>query len=250
MLAGCVIFIRSDAAFPVKPFPRFDPAVNRSASSSGCEMGREKGLEDRSAAAAERAERSRLRRTLRRRRRELGSALRLRASKGIARQIAKSPWFRRSRRIAAYLPSEGEIDLSPLIDTARKRGKRIYLPVMHGRKIRFLPFAAHTRLVPNRFSILEPSLPIDRAIHPLFLDLALLPAVAFDERGNRLGRGGGYYDRCFAARRRRRFLRGPKLVATGYAFQRLPSLPGAPWDIPVDAIASDRFFTPIPRRGP
>ncbi|MBF2761693.1 MAG: 5-formyltetrahydrofolate cyclo-ligase [Ectothiorhodospiraceae bacterium AqS1] len=197
--------------------------------------------------AAKRSERALLRRDLRRRRRGLAEALRLRASKALARRIAKSPWFVRSRRIAAYLPSDGEIDLRPLIDIARKRGKRVYLPLMHRRSLRFLPFDAHTRLLPNRFAILEPRLPISRAVHPLFLDLALLPAVAFDAQGNRLGRGGGYYDRRFAARRRHRFLRGPKLVGTGYAFQQVASLNCAPWDIPLDAIASEAFFRPTHR---
>lgn len=230
---------------PVDPLTVFQGAFERSVNRSAPSVGLD--ASPGTVAREKRIERARLRRALRRRRRALPAALRLRASQALARQIAKSPWFRRSRRIAAYLPSEGEIDLSPLIDIARKRGKRIYLPIMHGRNLRFLPFASNARLLRNRFAILEPSVPIAWAIHPLFLDLALLPAVAFDAQGNRLGRGGGYYDRSFAARRRHRFLRGPKLVGTGYAFQRVSSLVGAPWDIPLDAIASEEFFSPIRR---
>src|SRR5690606_40461575 len=65
-----------------------------------------------------------------------------------------------------------------------------------------------------------------------------LPLVAFDARGNRLGMGGGFYDRTFARAPRARTLR-PRLVGLAHHFQQVASLPAEPWDIPLDAIATD-----------
>ena len=66
-----------------------------------------------------------------------------------------------------------------------------------------------------------------------------MPLVAFDDRGRRVGMGGGYYDRTFAARRGRRALRRPRLVGVAFGFQRRDALPGAAWDVPLDAAVTE-----------
>ena len=119
-------------------------------------------------------------------------------------------------------------------------GKRTYLPRLFGPRLWFLPFHARSVLVGNRFSIPEPVEPARRRIRPLFLDLVLFPLVAFDGRGNRLGMGAGYYDRTFEAVRRRRAWPGPKRIGVAYEMQRVDSLAAADWDIPLDAIVTDR----------
>ena len=88
--------------------------------------------------------------------------------------------------------------------------------------------------------------PAHRRIHPLVLDLVLFPLVAFDERGNRLGMGAGYYDRTFEAVRRRTAWRGPKRIGVAYEIQKVPSLAAADWDIRLDAIVTDHA-TRIPQ---
>ena len=185
---------------------------------------------------------------MRRRRRALSTADRRAASRALSRRLAGTRWFANSRTIAVYLPNDGEIDLTPLVVRAWSMGKRTYLPRLFGPKLWFLPFNTRSVLSGNRFAIPEPVEPAHRRIHPLFLDLVLFPLVAFDERGNRLGMGAGYYDRTFEAVRRRTAWRGPKRVGVAYEIQKVPSLPAADWDIGLDAIVTDHTITSKPSK--
>ncbi|MCY4222579.1 MAG: 5-formyltetrahydrofolate cyclo-ligase [Thiotrichales bacterium] len=185
------------------------------------------------------AERRALRREIRRRRRSLSGPERRAAARALAARLARTRWFRNSRTIAVYLPNDAEIDLSRLVERAWAMGKRTYLPRLFGPRLWFLPFHARSVLAENRFSIPEPVAPTRRRIRPLFLDLVLFPLVAFDERGNRLGMGGGYYDRTFEAVRRHAWPR-PKRIGVAYEIQRVDALHAADWDIPLDAVVTDR----------
>nr|VFK48514.1 MAG: 5-formyltetrahydrofolate cyclo-ligase [Candidatus Kentron sp. TC]VFK50953.1 MAG: 5-formyltetrahydrofolate cyclo-ligase [Candidatus Kentron sp. TC] len=148
--------------------------------------------------------------------------------------------FRRSRRIACFIPQDGEIDLSLLFPQLFSRGKRAYLPVLYGKGLRFLPFDADTPLIRNKYGILEPRLSPDSHCAPQALDLVLTPLVGFDEMGNRLGMGGGYYDRTFAYLPHRRVFVKPMLVGVAYAFQQVATLlPKNSWDVPLDGVVTD-----------
>ena len=186
------------------------------------------------------AERRALRREIRRRRRSLNGTERRAAGQALTNRLARTRWFLNSRTIAVYLSNDGEIDLSLLVERAWAMGKRTYLPRLFGPRLWFLPFHARSVLAGNRFSIPEPEEPPRRRIRPLFLDLVLFPLVAFDGRGNRLGMGAGYYDRTFEAVRRRRAWPGPKRIGVAYEIQRVDSLSAADWDVPLDAIVTDR----------
>ena len=189
-----------------------------------------------------------LRRQMRVRRRALSEAERRAAARALSKRIAGSRWFANSRTIAAYLPNDGEISLLPLMARAWSMGKRTYLPRLSGPRLWFLPFHARTVFTGNRFAIPEPAEPVHRRIHPLFLDLVLCPLVAFDRFGNRLGMGGGYYDRTFEAVRRRTVWPGPKLVGVAYEFQKVDPLPAADWDVPLGAVVTDRTIRLPPGR--
>ncbi|WP_198034128.1 5-formyltetrahydrofolate cyclo-ligase [Acidihalobacter ferrooxydans] len=140
-----------------------------------------------------------LRRALRQRRSALTPTERARAAERIARRLMLSPHYRRSRRIAVYLAVGGEIDCAPLIRHALRAGKRLYLPhVLPNGLLRFLRWTPSTPMRNNRFGIPEPATPGAPPLAPQRLDLVCLPLVGFDSRGNRLGMGGGYYDRSFA----------------------------------------------------
>lgn len=189
-------------------------------------------------------DRDRLRQALRRQRRALSESERRRASRQVCEHVAASRLFLNSRRIAFYLPNDGEIDLQPLIEHAWQTHKQCYLPVIgtrNSRRLWFLPYVPHGPLQVNRFGIPEPlHHPGERRFKAHALDLVLLPLVAFDPSGNRLGMGGGYYDRTLAFLNHRRIWRKPRLLGTAYQFQQRASLPVHPWDVPLDGIATEQ----------
>ena len=196
--------------------------------------------------------RSDQRKKLRKLRLELDPAEHRHQSARLCRRLAHHPLFLHARRIAAYLPAKGEVDCRSLIETAWQRGREVYLPVLrtigHNR-LWFARFEPDTRLVRNRFGIAEPDIDHARRIEPFALDLVLTPLVGFDAHGNRLGMGGGFYDRSFAYLHRRRHWFRPRLLGLAFECQRLARLPTEPWDIPLSAIATEADiirFTPPP----
>lgn len=183
-----------------------------------------------------------VRRQLRARRRELSEGDRRDASAALVRVAAASGVLRRRRRIAFYLPHDGEIDVLPLLLHVFARKRRCYLPVldtMSSRRLWFTPWKPGERLVHNHFGIAEPARGARRRASPADLDLILLPLVAFDDRGNRLGMGGGYYDRTLAFLKRRRHWRRPAVYGVAYGFQRVTELEPAPWDVPLDGCLTE-----------
>lgn len=181
-----------------------------------------------------------LRRQMRERRRALSIAEQDHAAHRLARLLSREPLFCRSRHIAFYLPNDGELSLTPLMVRAWNMRKVLYLPVITpGERLRFAQFAAGDPLAQNKFGIPEPMGASRQLIDARALDLILLPLVAFDDSGNRLGMGGGYYDRSLGFLRHRRHWRKPRLLGIAHEFQRMPTLERRWWDVPLDAIATD-----------
>lgn len=182
------------------------------------------------------------RQQLRTLRRSLSRHERRQRADALCRQLFNQPLFRNSRRLAVYLPTDGEIDTATIIAHAWTLGKQVYLPVLvpcrHNR-LWFARYMPDTRLVSNRFGIAEPEAVHRQRVEPHALDLVLTPLVGFDANGNRLGMGGGFYDRSFAFLLRRTVWRKPRLVGLAYDFQQLPRLPGQPWDVPLTAVVTD-----------
>ena len=188
-------------------------------------------------------QRTALRRQLRQARRALTPLQQRQASQQLLRQLAQHPLYRRSQHIAFYLANDGEIDPGMLMQHAQRLGKHCYLPVLsewpttrlHSQRL--LP---HQRWTTNRFGIREPLLNRGLQARPWRLDLVFMPLVGFDEEGNRLGMGGGFYDRTFAFRRHRQHWPGPQLLGLAHNCQKTSRLPTAAWDIPLDGIVSDQ----------
>ena len=140
--------------------------------------------------------------------------------------------------VSGFWPLDGEIDLRPLLHALAGRGHPVALPVTppRGRPLRFARWRPGDPLVPGRFGTL----------HPLGEDLApdvlLVPLLAFDARGNRLGYGGCYYDRTLAA------LPGRLAVGCAFAAQEVASVPVEPTDIRLDAVATERGVLVCPER--
>ncbi|MDI3325133.1 5-formyltetrahydrofolate cyclo-ligase [Pontibacterium granulatum] len=186
--------------------------------------------------------RQQLRQEIRRKRRALTKQQQLRAAKRLHAQICRRPEFIRARHIALYLPNDGEIDPRPLLESCWRMGKKTYLPVLHPilhNRLWFVPFDRNTKLVRNIYNIEEPPLLKSPRRPPWALDMVLLPLVAFDADGNRMGMGGGYYDRTFSFKSRRQSIQGPKLVGLAHELQRVERLPVESWDIPLAGIITD-----------
>ena len=186
--------------------------------------------------------RSDQRQQLRAHRRSLNDSERLQRSEAVCRQLCRQPLFRSSHKIAAYLPADGEIETQPLIELAWRLKKQVYLPVLApflDNRLWFARFEPDTRLVSNRYGIAEPELIHRQRIAPHALDIVLAPLVGFDRNGNRLGMGGGFYDRSFAHLLNRKHWRKPRLIGLAYDFQLIPRLPVQPWDVPLTAVATD-----------
>lgn len=158
--------------------------------------------------------------------------------------VAASRWFIHSHHIAFYLPNDAEIDLWPLLAHAWQQQKACYLPVLglpHENRLWFLPFGPKDKLITNRFGIPEPvHKRRQRLLKPRALDLILMPLVAFDKQGHRLGMGGGFYDRTLSFLQNHKLWRKPKLLGIAYEFQCMDTLPSEPWDIPLDGIATEQ----------
>ena len=187
--------------------------------------------------------RPQLRRLLRNARRELSPCAQRLAARGLYRQLAQHPLFRRAKHIALYLPTDGEIDPRVLLREAQRRGKAVYLPVLSAwpkTKMVFQRIAPDETLIPNRFRILEPRIHRARQRKVWALDLVLLPLVGFDATGGRLGMGGGFYDRSLAYLTRRQYWRKPTLLGLAHECQKVDSLTQASWDVPLQGTVSDK----------
>ena len=181
-----------------------------------------------------------LRAEMRRRRRAISEHERARMAEALARHLGASLRVRRARRVACYLSNDGEIDLGPVMDFLRGNGRQVLLPALHGSGLWFLPYDRHTPLAPNRFGIPEPDVAAHTRRRARELDLVLVPLVAFDATGNRLGMGGGFYDRTFSYLRSRAFWKKPLLIGVAYEFQRFEALPSRPWDVRLRGVATEK----------
>lgn len=183
-----------------------------------------------------------IRKQVRQQRRQLSDSQRHQASHAIAKQLARSAIFVNSQRIAGFIANDGEPSLEPLMRLAWSQNKTWHLPIIGLPNINhlwFAPYAKGDLLVSNQYDIPEPAIHLHQTPKPWGLDLILMPLVAFDEQGNRLGMGKGYYDRTLKFLRQRQHWRKPRLVGIAYEFQKQTALPYQPWDIPLDAVVTE-----------
>jgi len=192
-------------------------------------------------------DRTLLRKQMRQRRQSLTAAAQRKAATGLLRQLCSRPEFIRARHIAFYLPNDGEIDPQPLIRWCWRLGKTPYLPVLHPilhNRLWFIAYRSNTALKRNSYGIKEPKFIPNRLRPAWALDLVLLPLVAFDPAGNRMGMGGGYYDRTFAFKNQVKSVCGPKLIGLAHELQKVERLPVESWDIPLNLIITDQSSYP------
>lgn len=186
------------------------------------------------------AQRRELRRQLADRRRSLGPQQRIVAAQGLRRSLEQLPEYHTDARVAGYWAVDGELALNLVIPPLLARGAQFLLPLLDsGRQLRFAPWQSGDPVEPNRHGIPEP-VRIERPLAPFQLDLVLVPLLAFDRCGQRLGYGGGYYDRSFAFLNEQARPTEPLLVGIAYDFQEVGAIEPARWDVPLDFVATDR----------
>ena len=154
---------------------------------------------------------------------------RIRRSTLIQAHVIKSKEFRFSKLIGAYFAFGSEVKTEDIIDQARAPSKKLALPRVEGESIRFYEISSIKYLVKGVFGIMEPlpNDPMDK------IDFLVVPGIAFDKKGYRLGYGKGYYDR-YLSEKRPRFS-----IGIAYNSQLLASLPHCSHDEKLDAIATE-----------
>ena len=186
-------------------------------------------------------EKQAMRQTIRHRRAALSSDFKNKADAEIAEHIGNLLAETQHQHFAAYLASPHEVNLQPWMDMAWADGQQVYAPVLSETPghMAFYAIGPHTPIEQGRFKLREPAVrSSDTPIDPSNLDVALLPLLAFDAHGHRLGMGGGYYDRYFAEANRR-----PLIIGVGYQVQQAQhTLPTEPWDIHLDGVVAETGF--------
>lgn len=165
-------------------------------------------------------------------RRNLSTEDRRDASAAIADRVLNSNVFRRARNVGCYIATAHEVDTREIILRARAMKKRIFAPVMtKTQRMLFKEVSANGDVCKNSYGIMEPV--TGDVIAPKDLDVVLAPCVVFDALGNRIGMGGGYFDRTFAFLRHRRHFFRPKMLGLAFECQKVEKINANPWDIRV-----------------
>ncbi|MDF3124363.1 5-formyltetrahydrofolate cyclo-ligase [Rheinheimera sp. 1928-s] len=192
--------------------------------------------------------RQQLRQHIRSLRRSLSAAQQHQASLDLVQQLLPRPEVQQAQHIALYLTNDGELDTSPLIQALWQQGKNLYLPLLHPVVSGYLVFQLYTPdtlLKPNQFGIGEPKLncsllcPVDQ------LDLIFTPLVAFDLQGQRLGMGGGFYDRTLSqlsSDTKSSGAKKPAFIGLAHDCQQVDAVPVEAWDIPLSMICTPTKF--------
>lgn len=188
------------------------------------------------------AERRALRSHYRNARRQLSPHQQHQAAAQVAARLAKQPCWQQAKRIALYLANDGELNPATLCELGWQQHKELYLPVIHPfspTHLLFQRYQAHTPMANNRFDIAEPQWDCTQVVPTAQLDLILLPLVAFDRKGNRLGMGGGFYDRTLASLITKQGNYGnTQTIGLAHTCQQADTLPVQSWDMPLSFIAT------------
>ncbi|POP46236.1 5-formyltetrahydrofolate cyclo-ligase [Superficieibacter electus] len=181
--------------------------------------------------------RQQIRQQVRQRRRTLTPDAQTQLAQQAAARMMAYPPVVLAHTIALFLSFDGELDTRPLIEQLWRAGKRVYLPVLHpfsSGNLLFLHYHPQSELVVNRLKIHEPKLDVRDVLPLAQLDVLVTPLVAFDGQGQRLGMGGGFYDRTLQNWQQYR------MQPVGYAHdcQYVDALPVEEWDIPLPAVVT------------
>lgn len=181
--------------------------------------------------------RQEIRQLIRQRRRALAPKQQVHFARQAAARVLAWPPLMVAHSVALFLSFDGELNTRPLIEQLWRRGKCVYLPVLSPSRpgsLLFQRYHPQSELVINRLKIQEPKLDLRDTLPLSQLDVLIVPLVAFDRQGQRLGMGGGFYDRALQNWRQYR------LQPAGYAYdcQLVDTLPAKEWDIPLPTVVT------------
>jgi len=184
-------------------------------------------------------EKSLLRQAMLQRRRALPPETAAAAGAAVARRVLALPQWTDAREVLAYLPVKGELDTRTIAEAVLAQGRRLLLPRCRDGAPGQLDLGCVGCLAeatPGHYGIPEP--PAENCLVPeaFVPDLILVPGLAFDRLGRRLGFGGGYYDRLLALP----MAAHAQVVGLGYDFQLVEHLPAEAWDRPVDTVITEQ----------
>ncbi|MDR0806812.1 MAG: 5-formyltetrahydrofolate cyclo-ligase [Enterobacteriaceae bacterium] len=157
------------------------------------------------------------------------------AAEQLCQRLCQHAKIQAAQNISLFLSFDGEINTRPLIETLWQQNKSVYLPVIHPfstGNLLFLRYTPTTPMVTNRFGIQEPQLNVQTVLPVAELDVIITPLVAFDKSGNRLGMGGGYYDRALKNWQKNQTYP----IGIAHDCQLVDRLPAEDWDIPLPEI--------------
>lgn len=155
--------------------------------------------------------------------------------------VASTTYYKNAGTIMCFVSFGSEMDTSMIINKALEDGKRVAVPIAVHETKELIPsvIASMDELEPGYFNILTPKSEFIRPIEPNEIDLVLVPGVAFDHHGYRVGYGGGFYDRFLT-----RIRKDTKKIAIGFSLQILDQVPRESFDLPVDMIISEKGLLP------
>lgn len=156
------------------------------------------------------------------------------ASNSAQQRLLGEDVFTSANSIALYAPIRNEVDTSLLHQAALSSGKQVFYPCVNGQELFFLPVNSIADLKPGSYCIPEPH-KNNASCQLHLIDLIVLPGVAFDHDGRRIGFGKGFYDRCLAVLPQK-----PILVGICHDFQLFPQLPSEDHDINMQYVITDK----------
>jgi 5-formyltetrahydrofolate cyclo-ligase len=157
----------------------------------------------------------------------------------ICRKLAELPEYQAAGTVMFYVNMPREVDTRHFLPIARQQGKRVAIPYCCQGRIEIFRWESMAELQPSKFGVLEPTPELcrqpNRAIAPDEVDLVVVPGVAFDRQGGRLGHGKGYYDGLL-----RQMRSGTPFVALAFECQMVPQIPMMPHDVAMHKILTER----------
>lgn len=155
-------------------------------------------------------------------------------SKIITRKIIEHPRYKNAEMILCYVDAKNEVMTSGIIEDAWRKGKKVAVPKVHGEVMKFYLIESYEQLESGCFGILEPKAECIEVTKVSEKSIVIMPGVAFDSQGNRIGYGKGYYDKYFS--------KYPKVykIAIAFSLQIVPEIPADRFDIKADCVITEK----------